>query len=116
MTIYVGNLSTETTEEELRQSFEQFGKVESVVIVTDKFTRLSKGFAFIEMASKTESQAAVDGLNETEVNGKVLIVAEAKERIVNPKKKKKNRAGKGRKDNAKTSSGTGRNGQGHKKE
>lgn len=104
MTIYIGNLSTETTEDELRKAFKPFGKVQSVVIVTDKFTRLPKGFAFIEMASKTEVQAAVDGLNETEINGKTIIVAEARERVVNPKKKK-NRAGKGRKDNAKSSSG-----------
>jgi len=107
MTIYVGNLSTETTEEELTQSFKAFGKVDSVVIVTDKFTRLSKGFAFVEMASKEEQQAAVDGLNETEVDGKTIIVAVAKERVVNPKKKKKNRSGKGRKDNAQTSRNRG---------
>ena len=107
MTIYVGNLSTETTEDELKQSFKSFGKVKSVVIVTDKFTHLSKGFAFVEMSSKAEEQAAVDGLNETKVNGKAIIVAEAKERIVNPKKKKKDRAGKGRKSSSKSSHGTG---------
>lgn len=107
MTIYVGDLSTETTEEGLTRSFKAFGKVESVVIVTDKFTRLSKGFAFVEMSSKEEQQAAVDGLNETEVNGKTIVVAVAKERVINPKKKKKNRPGKGRKDSAKTSRNRG---------
>lgn len=99
MTIYVGNLSTETTEDELNKSFKPFGKVDSAVIVTDKFTRLSKGFAFIEMSSKAEELAAVDGLNETDINGKSIIVAVAKDRIINPKKKKKNQARKGRKDN-----------------
>lgn len=108
MTIYVGNLSTETTEDELSKSFKPFGKVDSVIIVTDKFTRLSKGFAFIEMPSKAEEGAAIDGLNETEINGKAVIVAEAKERVINPKKKK-NRSGKGRKDAAKTGRGRGHN-------
>jgi len=52
MKLYVGNLSYEVTEEDLKQSFEQFGQVESVAIITDKFTGKSKGFGFVEMASK----------------------------------------------------------------
>jgi RNA recognition motif-containing protein len=54
MNIYVGNLSTEVTEEDLKQAFEPFGEVESVKIIKDKYTNRSKGFGFVEMPSKAE--------------------------------------------------------------
>ena len=67
MKIYVGNLSYDVTDEELRQEFLAFGQVESVDIITDKYTGRPKGFGFVEMASVSEGQAAI-----TELNGKVL--------------------------------------------
>ena len=80
MNIYVGNLSNEVTEEDLKQAFDAFGKVESVNIIKDKYTNRSKGFGFVEMASKTEGQSAIDGLNGKELKGKALNVNEARPR------------------------------------
>ena len=80
MNIYVGNLSYETTEEDLTQTFEQFGAVESVKIIKDKFSGQSKGFAFIEMPSKAEGHAAIEGLNGKEKNGRTLNINEARPR------------------------------------
>ena len=83
MNIYVGNLSNDVTEEELRQAFEAFGKVESAKIIKDKFSGESKGFGFIEVASKAEGQSAIDGLNGTELKGKSIVVNEARPRNEN---------------------------------
>ncbi len=80
MNIYVGNLSHEVTEEELRKAFEAFGQVESVAIIKDKFTGESRGFGFVEMPAKAEAEAAIAGLNETELNGRALNVNEARPR------------------------------------
>jgi len=80
MNIYVGNLSNEVTEEDLKQAFETFGQVESANIIKDKYTNRSKGFGFVEMASKAEGQAAIDGLNGKELKGKTLNVNEARPR------------------------------------
>ncbi len=84
MNIYVGNMSYDTTEEELRLACEAFGKVESINIIKDKFSGQSKGFAFVEIASKTDGQAAIDGLNDKELNGRSLNVNEARPRTENP--------------------------------
>jgi len=80
MNIYVGNLSHEMTEEELRQAFEAFGQVESATVIKDKFTGESRGFGFVEMPAKAEAQAAIDGLNETELKGRAVNVNEARPR------------------------------------
>jgi RNA recognition motif-containing protein len=80
MNIYVGNLSNEVTEEDLRHSFEAFGKIESASLIKDKDSGQSKGFGFVEMASKEEGQAAIEGLNDTELKGKALAVNEARPR------------------------------------
>jgi len=80
MNIYVGNLSNEVAEEDLKQAFEAFGKIESVNIIKDKYTNRSKGFGFVEMASKAEGQSAIDGLNGKELKGKALNVNEARPR------------------------------------
>ena len=80
MNIYVGNLSNEVTEEDLGLAFEPFGKVESATIIKDKFSGQSKGFGFVEIASKAEGQSAIDGLNGTELKGKSLNVNEARPR------------------------------------
>jgi ribonuclease HI len=80
MKIYVGNLSYEVTEEDLRLALEQFGQVESATIIKDKHSGQSKGFGFVEMASKAEGQSAIDGLNGKELKGRALNVNEARPR------------------------------------
>jgi RNA recognition motif-containing protein len=80
MNIYVGNLSQEVTEDDLREAFESFGQVTSVKVIKDKFTGESRGFGFIEMPSKQEAKSAMDDLNSTELKGKTIIVNEARER------------------------------------
>jgi RNA recognition motif-containing protein len=80
MNIYVGNLSREATEEELRQAFGAFGQVTSASIIKDKFSGESRGFGFVEMASKEEGQAAIAGLNGKEMKGRALNVNEARPR------------------------------------
>ena len=80
MNIYVGKLSYEVTEEDLWQAFEPFGQVESATIIKDKHSGQSKGFGFVEMASKAEGQSAIDGLNGKELKGRALNVNEARPR------------------------------------
>lgn len=78
MNIYVGNLSYSTTEAELRSSFEAYGRVDSARIIIDKFTNQSKGFGFVEMSNSAEAQAAINGLNGKQVDGRSLNVNEAR--------------------------------------
>ncbi len=80
MNIYIGNLSFETTEDQLRQAFQGFGEVTSVNIITDKYSGDPRGFAFVEMSAKKEAIAAISGLNGQELNGRALNVNEAKPR------------------------------------
>jgi RNA recognition motif-containing protein len=80
MNIYVGNLSYEVTEEDLKEAFEAFGAVETVKVIKDNYTDRSKGFGFVEMPSKAEGQSAIDGLNDKELKGRTLKVNEARPR------------------------------------
>lgn len=80
MKIYVGNLSYEVTEDDLKLAFKDFGQVETVTIIKDKYSGQSKGFGFVEFASKAEGQAAIDGLNGKELKGRTLNVNEARPR------------------------------------
>jgi len=80
MNIYVGNLSRETTEDDLRQAFEAFGQVESASVIKDRFTGESRGFGFVEMPSKDEAQAAITGMNGKDLMGRALNVNEARPR------------------------------------
>ena len=80
MRIYAGNLDRDVTEEVLRELFATHGQVESVSIMRDRDTQRSKGFAFIEMPSRTEGQAAIQVLNESEFYQRVLTVNEARPR------------------------------------
>ena len=77
MSIYVGNLSSELTEEELKGVFQEFGEVTSVNIIKDKFTGQPRGFGFVEMASVDATKAAIAGMNGKELKGKPLKVNEA---------------------------------------
>ena len=83
MRIYVGNLSYDLTEEELQQEFLTYGEVESVTILTDKFTGRPKGFGFVEMASKSEAEAAIIGLNGKSLKDRTIVVNEARPRTDN---------------------------------
>ena len=83
MNIYVGNLSYEVSEEELRVAFESFGQVESANIIKDKYSGQSKGFGFVEMPTQAEAQSAIEGLNSTELKGRTLNVNEARPRTEN---------------------------------
>jgi RNA recognition motif-containing protein len=80
MNIYIGNMSSDTTEDQLRQAFEGFGEVSTVNIITDKYSGEPRGFAFVEMSVKNEAIAAISGLNGQELNGRALNVNEAKPR------------------------------------
>ena len=80
MKIYVGNLSFDVTEEELRTEFAAFGKVESVSIIKDKYSGRAKGFAFVEMPSVSEGQAAITGLNGKNIKDRTLNVNDARPR------------------------------------
>jgi RNA recognition motif-containing protein len=80
MNIYIGNLSFETTEEQLCQAFEGFGEVSTVKIIADRYSGKSRGFAFVEMSAEDEAAAAISGLNGQELNGRALNVNEAKPR------------------------------------
>lgn len=80
MNIYAGNLSFDLTEEDLRQAFESYGQVEAVTIVKDRYSGQSRGFGFVEMPTKAEATAAINGLNGKELNGRTLNVNEARPR------------------------------------
>ncbi|MEK7778420.1 MAG: RNA-binding protein [Chloroflexota bacterium] len=80
MRIYVGNLSYQVSEEDLQGAFGAYGKVETVTIIRDRDTGRSKGFGFVEMPTATEAQAAITGLNGTELQQRALTVNEARPR------------------------------------
>ena len=78
MKVYVGNLSPETTEQQLRDLVTPFGKTDSVALVMDKATGKAKGFGFVEFGSDSEANAAIAALNGKEIGGKKLNVNEAR--------------------------------------
>jgi len=80
MNIYVGNLSFDVSEENLRQVFEPFGQVSSITIIKDKYSGQSRGFGFVEMPDRAQAQAAIESLNGKEVSGRQMSVNEARPR------------------------------------
>ena len=88
MKIYIGNMSYDTTEDQLRQVFTAYGEVTNINIITDKYDNKPKGFAFVEMADKDSAIAAINGLNGKEINGRSVNVNEAK-----PRRENGNRSG-----------------------
>jgi RNA recognition motif-containing protein len=78
MNIYVGNISWDSTEEEIKNTFAAHGAVSSVKIITDKFTGRSRGFGFVEMPEKTEAEAAITNLNGKDLKGRKIVVNEAR--------------------------------------
>ncbi|MBI4303031.1 MAG: RNA-binding protein, partial [Chloroflexi bacterium] len=80
MKMYVGNLSYDVTEDELRQEFGAFGEVASVSIISDKYSGRPKGFGFVEMPTKSEADAAIAALNGKMLKDRTLVVSEARPR------------------------------------
>jgi RNA recognition motif-containing protein len=83
MNIYVGNLSHDVTEEDLKEAFKAFGEVETVRLIKDNDTGRSKGFGFVEMSDNANAQSAIDGLNDKELKGRALKVNTARPRTEN---------------------------------
>jgi RNA recognition motif-containing protein len=83
MKIYVGNLSFDVTDDELAAEFGTYGKVESVAIPTDRPSGRPRGFAFVEMASKSEAEAAITGLNGRTLKDRTIVVNESRPRTGN---------------------------------
>ena len=83
MKIYVGNLSYETTEDELAAEFGAFGKVDSVAIPSDRFSGRPRGFAFVEMPTKAEADAAIAGMNGKSLKNRTIVVNESRPRTEN---------------------------------
>ncbi len=80
MRIYIGNLSYDVTEDDLVAAFSNYGKVESASVPSDRISGKPRGFAFVEMASKSEAEAAIAGLNGKELKGRAMVVNEARPR------------------------------------
>ncbi|MFZ5893245.1 MAG: RNA recognition motif domain-containing protein [Myxococcota bacterium] len=80
MRLFVGNLAYSTTEDRLRQEFERFGNVTSVAVVIDRMSGRSRGFGFVEFSTSEEGQAAMSELNGTSLDGREIVVNEARER------------------------------------
>ncbi len=85
MRIYVGNLSWQTDENELRGVFEPHGEVASAQIITDRESGRSRGFAFVEMTNDEDGKAAIEAVNNQEIGGRQLKVNEAKPRAEKPR-------------------------------
>jgi RNA recognition motif-containing protein len=78
--IFVGNLSHDVNDDDLRQAFEAFGQVQSASVIKDKFSGQSRGFGFVEMPGKAEATAAISGLNGQNIKGMAVVVNEARPR------------------------------------
>lgn len=90
MKLYVGNLSRDVTEDDLREAFQAFGKVAEVNVIKDRFNGVSKGFGFVEMPEQDEAKKAIEGLHMKEINGRSMDVNEAR-----PKPDRSSRGGRG---------------------
>lgn len=82
--LFVGNLPYETNDQSLGEMFSPFGTVSSANIITDKFSGRSRGFGFVEMENDDEAQKAIDEMNGKEVNGRAIVVNEARPREDRP--------------------------------
>ena len=78
MNVYVGNLNYDLSEDDLKQAFEEFGEVTSAKIISDRYSGRSKGFGFVEMSSDDEAKAAIEALSGKELNGRTMVVHEAR--------------------------------------
>ena len=87
MNIYIGNLSYEVSEGDLKKAFETFGQVESVKIIVDNYTGRPRGFGFVEMPNNSEARSAIEALNNKELKGRALKVNTARPRNENRRSK-----------------------------
>ena len=78
MNVYVGNLSYDLSEDDLKSAFEEYGEVSSAKIIFDRYSGRSKGFGFVEMSSDDEAKAAIEALSGKELGGRTLVVNEAR--------------------------------------
>lgn len=85
MKLYVGNLSRDVTEDDLREAFKAFGQVGEVTLIKDRFNGVSKGFGFVEMAEESEAKNAIAGLHRKEFKGRSLDVNEARPKTDRPR-------------------------------
>jgi len=83
--VFVGNLSFQTTQDDLTSIFSQYGAVDRVNVVTDRTTGQPRGFAFVEMASRSEAETAISALNGTDLHGRTLNVNEARPKTEGPR-------------------------------
>lgn len=86
MNIYAGNLSRDVNEDDLKEAFAAFGTVVSANVIKDKFSGESKGFGFVEMSSKEDGQASIDGLNGQDLKGREMRINEARPRSDNSRR------------------------------
>ncbi|MCD6354244.1 MAG: RNA-binding protein [Prolixibacteraceae bacterium] len=86
MNLFVARLSSSTTDGDLQETFSQFGEVSSAKVIIDRETGNSKGFGFVEMPNDDEAQAAINALNESELDGKEIVVKEANPRQERPRR------------------------------
>lgn len=93
MNIYVGNLSFSATEEELRQAFEAFGRVDSTRVIKDAATGRSRGFGFVEMADDTEARAAIEALNGSMLAERSIRVNEGRGKPQGPRQSRRSGGG-----------------------
>ena len=87
MNIYVGNLSYEVTDDEVKDLFSPHGEISSVSIIKDKYSGQSKGFGFVEMPNQAEAEEAIKALNESELKGRNIKVNQAKPKEERPKRR-----------------------------
>ena len=86
MNIYISNLDHKLTDEDVKKLFTQFGEVKSAKVITDYNTGYSRGFAFVEMTNDTESQKAIEKLNNTDINNRTISVQVARPKEERPKR------------------------------
>lgn len=80
MNIYVGNLSYQVTDEDLRAAFQNYGEVSSATVIMDKFSNRSKGFGFVEMAREEDAETAIREMNNSDLKGRQITVNQARPR------------------------------------
>jgi len=85
MNIYVGNLSRDLSEADLREAFAAYGEIQSAAIIKDKFSGESRGFGFVEMPNKDDAQKAIAGLNGKDLKGRTMTVNEARPKTDKPR-------------------------------
>ncbi|MBI4330895.1 MAG: RNA-binding protein [Chloroflexi bacterium] len=85
LNIHVGNLARDITDDELRQAFAAFGRVDSINVIRDRYSGVPKGFGFVEMSNDDEARAAIEGLKGKELKGRTLDVSEARPRQDRPR-------------------------------